>query len=202
MRKQQIPWENLSRTFQHAILITQQLGVRYLWIDSLCIIQDNDEDWREQSGRMRQIYEGTYLTIAATSAASGEDGCFSSHIPYKELHEGLLVRKIYNHSPWAWMQSLRSNKTILDNPLLSRGWCLQERLLSPRVLHYAAEDLVWECKELTHYECGGICSDHRNFKKDFHTSFLWKDVIEEYAGSKLTRYTDVLEALSGVASHV
>ncbi|TVY93985.1 hypothetical protein LAWI1_G000680 [Lachnellula willkommii] len=71
-----IPEENLTKTFQDAIYITRSLGLRYLWIDSLCIIQLVDVDWRSESALMSSIYGGSTVTIAAAGAKDGTEGCF------------------------------------------------------------------------------------------------------------------------------
>ncbi|KAF1828678.1 HET-domain-containing protein [Decorospora gaudefroyi] len=71
-----IPWENLSKTFQDAVSFTYRLDLKYLWIDSLCIIQDSIDDWRREGSRMSQIYKNAIITLAATGAADGREGCF------------------------------------------------------------------------------------------------------------------------------
>ncbi|KIW14565.1 hypothetical protein PV08_07349 [Exophiala spinifera] len=73
-----IPHDKLSKTFQHAIDITRRLGVRYLWIDSLCIVQDDPLDWQREAAQMASIFNHSYLTLAATSASDGTKGIFSS----------------------------------------------------------------------------------------------------------------------------
>ena len=75
-RKRSICWKSLSKLFQDAIVITRSTGHRFLWIDSLCIVQDDDDDWRDQASRMDQIYENASLTIAATRASSGAMAAF------------------------------------------------------------------------------------------------------------------------------
>jgi hypothetical protein len=79
-RKSDIPWLSLSRTFQDAITITRELGFRYLWIDSLCIIQDDKKDWERESAKMASIYADSWLTIAAALGIDGDSGCFSSRL--------------------------------------------------------------------------------------------------------------------------
>jgi hypothetical protein len=65
-----------SKTFQDAVIVTRHLGFRYLWIDSLCIIQDDKQDWEREVARMALVYKGSQLTIAATSSKDGSEGCF------------------------------------------------------------------------------------------------------------------------------
>lgn len=121
-----IPWSKLSKTFQDAIWLTQSLGVRYLWIDSLCIIQDDKEDWKEQSGEMAGIYGGSYLTIAATRAPNGHIGCFDTPSGQCKIRPNVIVRREYSHR--IWHDSYHSDLGTKNNPLIRRAWCLQERL--------------------------------------------------------------------------
>lgn len=66
-----IPWAKLPNTFQDAISVTRRLGIRYLWIDSLCIVQDDAQDWEREAAKMALIFEAAYITIAATAATNG-----------------------------------------------------------------------------------------------------------------------------------
>ncbi|PMD19341.1 heterokaryon incompatibility, partial [Hyaloscypha hepaticicola] len=66
----------LPKTFQDAVLITRDLGVRYLWIDSLCIIQDSDEDWEQEAARMSEVYANGYVMLAAHGSENCHGGCF------------------------------------------------------------------------------------------------------------------------------
>lgn len=66
-----IPWDKLPSTFQDAITVTRRLGIAYIWIDSLCIVQDDAQDWEREAAKMALIFESAYLTIAATAAPNG-----------------------------------------------------------------------------------------------------------------------------------
>ncbi|KAF2811222.1 heterokaryon incompatibility, partial [Mytilinidion resinicola] len=73
-----IPWLELPKTFQDAVIINRRLGIRYLWIDSLCILQDSESDWHFESARMGEIYTNSYITSAASLAPNGGTGIFHS----------------------------------------------------------------------------------------------------------------------------
>ncbi|XTI82127.1 HET-domain-containing protein [Cenococcum geophilum] len=176
--KQAIEWGLLPATFRDAIEFTRRLGLRYLWIDSICIIQDSSDDWIEQSALMADIYGRAYVTLCATSSASDDNGCFlatpellSPHrIPCKSRNGTeyeVCVRgwpELQHISSWE-TQTLRgtdaaATKTRLgfpfledfsslndfpsrsDFPLLTRAWCFQERLLSPRLLHFTKGEIM------------------------------------------------------------
>ncbi|KAJ4286394.1 hypothetical protein N0V88_008017 [Collariella sp. IMI 366227] len=88
--RSEIIWDRLPQTFREAITFTRQLGVRYLWIDSLCIVQDDQRDWRCEAARMAGIYEHSMLVISATKSHGAYGGLFTSlpprHKTYTILH--------------------------------------------------------------------------------------------------------------------
>ncbi|KAK8062786.1 heterokaryon incompatibility protein-domain-containing protein [Apiospora hydei] len=79
---------DLPQSFQDAVDITRRLGIRYLWIDSLCIIQDCKKDWDSEAQRMAEIYESSHVTIAATDSLNGDGGCYRR--PTKELNHDAI----------------------------------------------------------------------------------------------------------------
>jgi Heterokaryon incompatibility protein (HET) len=78
--QRRIELSSLSKTVQEAIRVTQSLGLRYLWVDSLCIIQNDEDDWRNEAMTMSDIYEQAYCTIAAAAAPDGVTGCFAQSV--------------------------------------------------------------------------------------------------------------------------
>lgn len=159
--KESIPWIPLPKTFQDAIIFSAKLGINHIWIDALCIVQDDPDDWERESAKMADIYQNSFLTLAATASSDGMGGLFSEAITVAPSdHEltgsqsltgfdGIVVRTKLQH--WAWQPTKASMKLY---PLLSRGWVFQERILSPRVLHFCKDELLWECREETICECG------------------------------------------------
>jgi hypothetical protein len=141
--------------------LSLKLGFRYIWIDSLCIVQDDPEDWEVQSALMSEIYQNAILTLAATSSNGDNEGCCARNSQRTPALEVTLpddvgacriaVRKPLNHF------DTQTTESLIDHfPLLTRGWAFQERLLSPRVLHICESELVWECREASACECGGL----------------------------------------------
>lgn len=94
---QSIPLQRLSRTFKEAIYIALELGLDYIWIDSLCIIQDDAEDWRRESTLMGQVYGNSFINIAASSAIDGSYGCFMQRRGPSQCSHTLRVK--INHDP-------------------------------------------------------------------------------------------------------
>lgn len=142
-----IPWESLTRTFQDAVSVTRELGYRYLWIDSLCIVQDDAEDWAREASRMADIYRHATLTLSATVSKSGDEGLFTprKYVNLVPLRDPL---ELGTRQPWAFLSDGRPADFLQDvakGSLSTRAWCLQERLLSRRILHFGSDQLHWEC---------------------------------------------------------
>ncbi|KAK4239753.1 heterokaryon incompatibility protein-domain-containing protein [Achaetomium macrosporum] len=213
-----IPWESLPNTFRDAIRFTRALGIPYIWIDSLCIIQDDRHDWLRESQKVARIFQNCYLTVAATAGADGRAGLYtyrgarSTPVTTTTVDgraQTVFVRAVPNHmDKWA---SNRFNRK--DFPLLTRGWVLQERILSPRVLHFGSRELLWECNKESYCQCGTQQSDEHEFTKpalhaqkhsDIHGDMqhYWRDLVEEYSRLSLTRSSDKLPAIAGLASDV
>ncbi|RDW95143.1 hypothetical protein BP5796_00906 [Coleophoma crateriformis] len=146
-----IQCSSLPQIFQHAVQITRALEISYLWIDSLCIIQDSQQDWTKESSQMHKIYSNSSITIAATLYADHDLSILSNQSSDRKALTSKPEPRC-TCSPGtckAFKPLLRDNPgtTLLDSPLSQRGWALQERMLSPRVLHFSATRLVWECRE-------------------------------------------------------
>jgi Heterokaryon incompatibility protein (HET) len=152
-RKHAIPISTLNKTFRDAIEVTRWLGIEYLWIDSMCIIQDDDDDWTREASKMAMVYEGSMLTISATSARDGRDGFLGPRPVFgtrvESVRDELITNEIYirerpSHRAFELghddMHRLSTDQAAY--PALNRGWCHQERMLSPRVLHYTKWELV------------------------------------------------------------
>ncbi|KAM7208569.1 Heterokaryon incompatibility protein (HET) domain containing protein [Naviculisporaceae sp. PSN 640] len=161
--KEGISWEALPRTFQDAATITRRLGIRYLWIDSLCIIQDSVPDWEDQSGKMADIYRNSYITIAAASSADFRGGCFSTDLLGDLCFEiteeesppapGRTTPVAVRHCKGA-AQLTETDHITQVYPLLTRAWVYQERILSRRVLYCNRSEPQFECRESVTCECG------------------------------------------------
>ena len=137
----------LSQTVKEAIMVTQRLGLQYLWVDAVCIIQDSEEDKDVQLQRMFEIYQNAYLTIAAASSSDSDAG-------FLRMREA--PRPSVNIPFWSRSESLGSVNVHLEEfydedsePLNKRGWALQEKLLSPRLVVYASHTIQFQCQTQT-----------------------------------------------------
>ncbi|KAH7254742.1 hypothetical protein MRS44_016594 [Fusarium solani] len=209
----EIPAAALPKTFKDAIAITRKLGYRYIWIDSLCIIQHNVECWIKEGSQMCQIYENSHVTLAAASSPSGQGGLFynspkieiAGTIPESGQKYRLFARFNFNHR-------------FFDYPLMNRAWVMQERLLSPRTLYFTSQELVWECRSRNVCQCspilGGFQAQVYGFPDNsklqpaeahLDTSALvskWYEVVEIYTQLKLSHPGDKLMAIDGIAQYM
>lgn len=137
-----IQLDDLPKTFKDAIHITRTLGFRYLWIDSLCIIQDSAQDWLNESMTMEKVYKCSALNIAASDATDSSGGCFKKRNPQMLNHYSFTLQ--VDGSPKEhWLVEGSRWKDFLENsPLYQRAWVLQESLLSPRILHCSRRHLI------------------------------------------------------------
>ncbi|KAL7931563.1 heterokaryon incompatibility domain-containing protein [Trichoderma chlorosporum] len=160
--EQEISRKSLPLLFQDTISYVRRLGISLLWIDSLCIIQDDKDDWRKEAAKMASIYQNAYLVISASKSSSSEDSLFStingelnpSIIPVPSLGQGSAVcfRKSLTHVP-GYMDEKFGKPSLL--PTFNRGWIYQERLLSSRILHFGPQELSWECLKESSCQCTG-----------------------------------------------
>lgn len=210
-----IDFDCLPKTFQDAIRLTAVIGFQYLWIDSLCIIQDDTEDWHRESAKMAAIYGTGTITISATSAKNSHGGCGLSPKPqsvkrFCNVGSGrpeLAARETVDMgtNPTGVLQS-----ELKDGPFHSRAWILQEKMLSRRVLHALYSQFVWQCNTITESEDSMIFSQetdlplHReqsgdNFElDDYEFDRHWWKCVEDYSKRTLGRPSDQYAALAGI----
>lgn len=132
-RMLRIPLDELTQTFLDAIEIARKLGIPYIWIDALCIIQDDDEDWAQEAARMADVYKNANLIIAATSSKNGDDGFLQPRHQSYNLATCLEVSstiKIHVQRQICHRAIIEWQATSITMPLLDRAWCFQERLLA------------------------------------------------------------------------
>jgi len=215
VRKRGILESELPKTFLDAVIFTRMLRIRYLWIDSLCIIQDDNHDWQREASNMQSIYRHSYLTLAASKSGGPNEGLFSVS------PEEFKLRKIpfKTNRGTRNIVSVRHSITHLGSrdhfPLLKRGWVFQERVLSGRVLHFGPQELAWECMCYTSCECahGGTWDEDNDFSKFWFPGLLtepnivpwqhmWYNIVENYSALDLTFEKDIFPALSGIAQRM
>ncbi|CAI4212106.1 unnamed protein product [Parascedosporium putredinis] len=199
----------LPQNFQDAIILTRELGLRYLWIDALCIIQDSEDDWKNEAIKMAEIYSSAVVTISTLNS----DRSTTGFLRPRESGAALV-------SPDFAVQPYHGS--LLDaleaSTLNTRGWCMQERLLSPALLHIGDAQLFWECRTGYGAESGSFDINHdrvgaslnyttREFirlRKRFVPHAwqgwqTWYDLVSEYTLRNLSFASDKFPALAGAA---
>ncbi|TGO17365.1 hypothetical protein BTUL_0018g00320 [Botrytis tulipae] len=224
--KKSIPMDSLPKTLFDAVMITRGLGIPYLWIDSLCIMQDSLKDWQIESSRMSDVYMSAFLVLAATKARDSNGGFYlenrtkSLRLPYLDADDRqhfLYARRIQDQSHVHDANGRLESHGLYDSVLRRRGWVLQEQVLARRTLSFAKDEMLWDCRECSTCECR---TGFSNFESE--ASFLdiyldfklqsspsrevykniysnWYTMVEAYSHRSLTYQTDKLPAISGIA---
>ncbi|KAK0646885.1 heterokaryon incompatibility protein-domain-containing protein [Cercophora newfieldiana] len=237
-----IPVARLPPAFQDAMSITLKLGQRYIWIDSLCIIQDSlgSADWVAESRKMDVVYGNSYCNLAATGFSDGQQPLpprapvqpgfrfpelsldaldrlprppvpeSSSHDPPEE--EPLVPSHATRHSTYCIVSANDWDRQVSQAPLHRRAWVIQEQMLAPRILHFTETQVFWECslrrysREIPQGAFQSITADGAlksmapmwmSEKNPLYSA--WFYLIREYSGADLTRASDKLPAISGLA---
>lgn len=141
-----IPVTDLPKTFSEALYVTWFLGFEYLWIDSLCIIQDSKADWLEQSQKMGAIYRNSELTLAAVKAHDSHEGLFATRSGLSIMSCQILGGR--GGSPPIYASADERG----GQPLMNRGWVFQEECLARRTLEFGPSQLSWGCMKGRVYE--------------------------------------------------
>lgn len=242
----ELPMELMPKTFRDAITVTRRLDIRYLWIDSLCILQDDPDDWKRESLKMGAIFESCICTIAATDALNddGRDcGLFLPRdadplaidlcLPYDKIPLNGLSLKVFRRGDqvfvWKYRWPAQPSSTELAglahkrasiclHPRITslywrvrhslwynRGWVLQERILSPRIIYFTKDKLFWSCFTTTREEENSDpTSPHRKcifspcVRESESSLDYWMDILFDYAGCNLTFGKDRLAAIDGI----
>ena len=163
-RMNRISFDELSNTFRDAVRITRELGERCLWIDSLCIIQDDGDDWAREAALMAKVYGQSFCTLAALNSKDSTEGCrlvsdiqnigkFLEFDSGDSKNDRFSYRiRIFKDKPRKWHEEYGDNSYRHRNygyhPLRTRAWTLQERELSRRNIHFGKDQMLWECREL------------------------------------------------------
>ncbi|KAI0110370.1 heterokaryon incompatibility protein-domain-containing protein [Nemania sp. FL0031] len=211
-----ISFSQLSAVFRDAIQVCVRMGIEYLWIDSLCIIQNDEEDWEKESAKMCDYYENAIFTISASSSKDGSvpflrqrpEDWRPKYFRYVEA-SGRAINIISQRIARVGGYLSTTKQAIEDGDVLTtRAWTFQEGLLSKRVIYYTGANLVWACHTAKLEEdrrkpsinsADQLCS--RMLSSLGRDAFkLWRGLIGQFSDRDLTYPTDCLPALSGVAT--
>lgn len=219
-RMQCILLSEMPKSFRDAVIVTRRLGIQYLWIDSLCILQDSATDWENEAVKMDEVYKNSVLTISASSATNSHVGFLVARNPLEQLTCN-LQHLAPNGGNAERIQVVWPAPVIGNNHINTRGWTLQELILSPRVLHYTISrdwingQMVWQCQTHTEAENGSLNSIFgvlsQKIKQVLKTMAegsrsitaiykCWYYIARQYSHRRLSHASDKLPALSGLAA--
>jgi hypothetical protein len=188
--------DRLPKTFQDFVLLARGIGIDYVWIDSLCIIQDDEQDWKSQAETMDAVYRNATLVVAAAGAEDSTQGLFITDRPHMQVwnmpYGPSGIKGVFNMSI---LPADHLNGTM-EVPLRNRGWVLQEWYLARRILFCMPLRLSWQCGEVLIAE-GGSLHDLGNYE-----NLSWLHLLESYTKKSLTYPSDRLHALRGVSNHL
>ncbi|KAH8649287.1 heterokaryon incompatibility protein-domain-containing protein [Xylariales sp. PMI_506] len=200
-----VPASDLPRIFRDAIALTRSIGVDYLWIDSLCIIQDDTDDWSRESEKMGEFFERAFLVIAAAGARDSTESLFS--IPrYPHLTVQVpYYRKGDQYSSGSFNMTMlsRGEDKPYFGPLYNRGWASQEWNLARRVVFFSPGGISWMCNEdaINELQCQQDFRIYTPFIRWSSTSeWLW--YLRGYSRTRFSRHTDRLIAIQGVTNEL
>lgn len=195
--KKELPISALPKTFRDSIIVTRQLDILYIWIDSLCIVQDSADDWEKESVLMYKVYSNASMNVAATFARDGRDGLFSERhqlavqpcivevdwlLPdttdsvEEESHMNIHANAKYFYQV---VPNSRWERKVEESPLNQRGWVCQERLLSRRNVHFTQGEVYWECASTSASE----------LRPQFHKETRWFTEIKMKLASRMQNHT-------------
>lgn len=205
----------LAPNFRDAVEVARAVGVRYLWIDSLCIIQGDPEDWEEQAKLMERVYASAYFTIAATSAED-MNGSFLKQTERRDEH--ICFKNNKNQVFYASRNLTSFDEEVDRAELNDRAWTLQERLLSCRTIHFAAGQMYWECGHGVYCEDLTRLKTSEGQKKSFrldsefprllrrsgvgYTLHFIQYLLEDYSKRGISMPEDRAVAIAGLESRI
>ncbi|KAF1731244.1 hypothetical protein CRV24_009323 [Beauveria bassiana] len=210
----------LPKLYQDVVHIAHQLNVRYLWIDALCIIQQGDQlaDWQREVALMRDVYSNSFCNISAANVPDSHHSMFRSRDP-EALHPDVVYLSVNGLNTTYLVSDIRLWDTDVSRAVVNtRAWVLQERLLAPRIVHFGASQVFWECREKDAAEVypDGLPVDifpaHKRLKdltsdrgEDEQGCKLWAyqswiRIVQIYSACALTFPSDKLVAISGIAA--
>ncbi|KAK4171086.1 heterokaryon incompatibility protein-domain-containing protein [Triangularia setosa] len=214
-----VPMSLLPKTFADAVKVAHWFKVQWLWIDSLCILQDSQGDWQRESIMMYDVYKNALLNISADDSPDGRFGCFRDRDPLAVLPMNVQFPDEEGWKCWLTPDTHAVFESITQSPLAKRGWVFQERQLSRRVLHFTSHELIWECCAEAPYFASETFPGGPPFKSAFDgkpkfqtkTDFnaieksslevykAWATICKEYSSKTFSHIHDKLVALSGLA---
>ncbi|KAI1737170.1 HET-domain-containing protein [Xylaria scruposa] len=216
-----VPAELLPATYSEFIKIARALAIPYVWIDALCIIQDDEDEWQHEAARMGDIFQGSVLTIAAAQSSDTSAGCFPVTEQADPSNGALLrVRQQQTEKPDILARIYKGDfrSSVEDSIISGRGWTLQEQLLSPRIVYCMGNDVHWQCQTCFRTQTGLEFNAAEAFAfnlqilapfanptvEEYRQSYanIWYRIVINYGKRLFTYKTDRVPAIAGIMKHM
>jgi len=168
--KLRISYSDMPKTLRDAVTFSRLLNNRYVWIDALCIVQGDEEEWEREHPKMAEIYSNAKLVLAADNADGLEKGFLGTNLEVSQTQEdwsSTSPAKDQTESLQRRERTLCPSPLSLDEPLNRRAWSLSEMIFANRVIHFTSSGMVWECNEVRQYESGIPYTFHENDDDSF-----------------------------------
>ena len=215
-----LPLDDLAQTHQDAIRTTLALGIAYLWIDALCIVQDDPFDWAAEARKMDSIYSNSTLTLRANESSTSAGGLFSDPPHFKvmadERHFYMVLPNATHGSSTLVHIIDRSTTFGHISALNRRAWALQEDVLSLRTIQLTNSELHWRCKAVSSWESGIYYNDNEELHGSVpiagvpdsplstanraQYNHVWQRWVQTYFQRDLTYEADRFPAIAGLAT--
>lgn len=230
-----IPIVRLPQTVQDSITCCKNLSIRYLWVDCMCIIQNPKKpvDWQEQASAMDKVYTHSHVNLSALNADNTESSMFQPRdaLSFNGMVTASIAQKLgLSKSPRRYrvINADMWNQNVTRSHISKRAWILQERILSPRTLHFGLGQLFWECcmesateiyptglppflKASVQHEDGELKNLDPGAQRTIQSRpvdprrgayQIWARIVQKYSECGLTNSSDKLVALSGLAKRI
>jgi hypothetical protein len=215
-RKDRLSLSELPDSFQQCVAFCRRMGIQYLWIDSLCIVQNDATDWDREAATMHLVYARSWFTIAMHGSTRGcipyRDIVFSTDGQETTLHvrripelldivQGKIIAPQVSRSV-----DLAENSAW--NAVMLRGWCFQERVLSNRMIHFTDHEFLYEargvirrcqCRQHFNWQPGMAGRLSRGPLREDDNYRDWTALVTQYTQRMFGRQSDVLPGFQGIA---
>lgn len=218
----------VPKTYLDAFKVARRLGLEYIWIDALCIVQDDPVDWATEAGAMYDVYHNAHIVVASLHGKDANTGLFCKTDPNDKSLQFQLLE--FRHGLRRYEIFARRLTRALDHdmhqdagrlapmsgpePLLSRAWGLTERLVSTRTIYFGKHEVTWECCSKAACQCQGDVvgpaaekTQKQVFLADVDRNspsarLVWHRVVSQYMKRDIGRHVDRLVGLGAVAQCV
>lgn len=226
-----IDLKQMPKTFRHVMRLAWRLGISYVWIDSICVIQGDKGDFGSEAHHMHSVYRHSYLNVAAAASTNGEGGLYQNRLPHQIVSSpfNLPNSEFLGRKFWLVFPSDVWKHQLLQETLYTRGWVFQERMLSPRIVHFGSKQVFWDCATKSACEVfpnsipeplDTISATERHWRErlqlasiirngrdlvgeaDGSVETLWRTAIANYTACSLKWSTDKLIACWSIAKLV